>query len=67
MRPLRFSLNVTLDGCYDHRVMIADEDLHRHAMESIAAADAKCSVLLPAAIAGSGGPGVTTSSPTTSR
>jgi dihydrofolate reductase len=40
MRPLRFSLNVTLDGCYDHRVMIADEDLHRHAMENIAQADA---------------------------
>ena len=34
---------------------------------AFAAADAKCSVLLPAAIAGSGGPGVTTSSPTTSR
>ena len=40
MRPLRFSVNVTLDGCYDHRVGIADEELHRHAMESIAAADA---------------------------
>lgn len=40
MRPLRFSLNVTLDGCYDHRVGIADEEIHRHAMESIAAADA---------------------------
>lgn len=40
MRPLRFSINVTLDGCYDHRVGIADEDLHRHAAENIAAADA---------------------------
>jgi len=40
MRPLRFSLNVTLDGCYDHTVMIADEDVHRHAMESIAQCDA---------------------------
>src|ERR671916_1480708 len=40
MRPLRYSLNVTLDGCYDHQVMIADEDLHRHAMENIAQADA---------------------------
>jgi hypothetical protein len=28
MRPLRFSLNVTLDGCYDHTVGIADENLH---------------------------------------
>src|SRR5262245_24717796 len=40
MRPLRVSINVTLDGCYDHRVGIADEDLHRHAMENIARADA---------------------------
>jgi dihydrofolate reductase len=40
MRPLRYSVNVTLDGCCDHRVMIADEDLHRHAAENIARADA---------------------------
>ncbi|HEY5617589.1 MAG TPA: dihydrofolate reductase family protein [Vicinamibacterales bacterium] len=40
MRPLRYSINVTLDGCCDHRVMIADEDLHRHAMENIDQADA---------------------------
>src|SRR5262245_245337 len=40
MRPLRYSINVTLDGCCDHRVMIADEDLHRHATEHIAQADA---------------------------
>ena len=40
MRPLRYSINVTLDGCCDHRAMIADEDLHRHAMENIAQADA---------------------------
>jgi dihydrofolate reductase len=40
MRPLRYSINVTLDGCYDHRVGIADEDLHRHSMENIARADA---------------------------
>jgi hypothetical protein len=39
MRPLRFSLNVTLDGCYDHTVGIADEDLHRNAMEYIAGCD----------------------------
>ena len=39
MRPLRYSINVTLDGCCDHRVMIADEDLHRHAAENIARAD----------------------------
>jgi dihydrofolate reductase len=40
MRPLRYSINVTLDGCCDHRVGIADEELHRHAAESIAQADA---------------------------
>src|SRR6185295_8266469 len=40
MRPLRYSINVTLDGCCDHRAMIPDEDLHRHATESIAQADA---------------------------
>ena len=39
MRPLRYSINVTLDGCYDHRVGIPDEDLHRNAMENIAWAD----------------------------
>jgi dihydrofolate reductase len=40
MRPLRYSINVTLDGCCDHREGIADEDLHRHAAENIAQADA---------------------------
>lgn len=40
MRPLRYSINVTLDGCCDHRAGIADQDLHRHATQSIARADA---------------------------
>ena len=40
MRPLRYSINVTLDGCCDHREGIADEELHRHAAENIAQADA---------------------------
>jgi dihydrofolate reductase len=40
MRPLRYSINVTLDGCCDHRVGIADEELHRHAAENLARADA---------------------------
>ncbi len=40
MRPLRYSINVTLDGCCDHRAMIADEDLHRHAVENLNRADA---------------------------
>lgn len=39
-RPLRYSINVTLDGCCDHRAMIADEDLHRHAAENLEQADA---------------------------
>jgi dihydrofolate reductase len=40
MQPLRYSLNVTLDGCYDHQAGVPDEETHRHAMESLAAADA---------------------------
>ena len=40
MRPLRYSINVTLDGCCDHRVGIADEDVHRHAVENFDRADA---------------------------
>ena len=40
MRPLRYSINVTLDGCCDHREVIADEDLHRHAAENLDQADA---------------------------
>jgi dihydrofolate reductase len=40
MRPLRYSINVTLDGCCDHRAMSADEDLHRHAVENLDRADA---------------------------
>src|SRR5213078_878897 len=40
MRPLRYSINVTLDGCCDHREGFADEDLHRHAAENLEQADA---------------------------
>jgi len=40
MRPLRYSINVTLDGCCDHRVIVADEEIHRHAMENILRSDA---------------------------
>jgi len=40
MRPLRYSINVTLDGCCDHRAGIVDEDLHRHAVENLDQADA---------------------------
>lgn len=40
MRPLRYSINVTLDGCCDHRAGVPEEDLHRHAAETLARADA---------------------------
>src|SRR5947209_12892008 len=40
MRSLRYSINVTLDGCCDHRAIPADEDLHRHAAKNLEQADA---------------------------
>jgi len=40
MRALRYSINVTLDGCCDHRGIPADEELHRHAVENFERADA---------------------------
>jgi dihydrofolate reductase len=39
MRPLRYAINVTLDGCCDHRAGIPDEDLHRYWAENLAQAD----------------------------
>ena len=40
MRPLRYSINVTLDGCCDHREGIADEELHRYHAANLERADA---------------------------
>jgi dihydrofolate reductase len=40
MRPLRYSINVTLDGCCDHREGVPDEDMHRHSVEILNRADA---------------------------
>jgi dihydrofolate reductase len=40
MRPLRYSINVTLDGCCDHRAASTNEDLHRHAVANLDRADA---------------------------
>lgn len=40
MRPLRYSINVTLDGCCDHQGIEADAALHRHAAATLAEADA---------------------------
>lgn len=40
MRPLRYTINVTLDGCCDHRAGSPDEELHRHAVDNLNRADA---------------------------
>src|SRR3954465_3499573 len=40
MRPLRYSINVTLDGCVDHRAGVPDEEQHRFWAETMAQADA---------------------------
>src|SRR5262249_2083380 len=40
MRPLRYSINVTLDGCCDHRAIPASEELHHYAAKIPAEADA---------------------------
>lgn len=40
MQPLRYSINVTLDGCCDHRAVNGDDELHRHAAATLARADA---------------------------
>jgi dihydrofolate reductase len=40
MRPLRYAINVTLDGCCDHDAIRTDEELHRHHANNIAQADA---------------------------
>lgn len=40
MRPLRYSINVTADGCCDHQAIPADEALHRHSTTHFSRADA---------------------------
>lgn len=40
MRSLFYSINVTLDGCCDHRAGSTDADLHRYWAESLAQSDA---------------------------
>jgi dihydrofolate reductase len=40
MRPLRYGINITLDGCCDHRVGIADEESHRYWAAELERADA---------------------------
>jgi dihydrofolate reductase len=40
MRPLRYSINVTLDGCCDHRVGHPDEESYRYWVANLERADA---------------------------
>jgi dihydrofolate reductase len=41
MRPLRYSINVTLDGCVDHTAgIVPDEEMHQYHADKIAQADA---------------------------
>jgi dihydrofolate reductase len=40
MRPLRYAINVTLDGCVDHRVGIPDEESDRYWGAQLGRADA---------------------------
>lgn len=40
MRPLRYSINVTLDGCCDHHAITPDEEMHRYHAENLSRADA---------------------------
>lgn len=40
MRPLRYAINVTLDGCCHHEAGVPDEESHRYWAEHLAQADA---------------------------
>lgn len=40
MRPLRYSINVTTDGCCDHRALEPTAEMHEFAAENLAQADA---------------------------
>jgi hypothetical protein len=40
LAPLRYSINITLDGCCDHRAGSTDEELHRCWAESLGRAEA---------------------------
>lgn len=40
MRPLRYAINVTLDGCCDHEAGIPDEESHRYWAGQLEQADA---------------------------
>lgn len=40
MQLIRYSINLTLDGCCDHRAGVTDEELHRYWAGNLAQADA---------------------------
>jgi dihydrofolate reductase len=40
MRPLRYAINVTLDGCCDHQAVSPDEEIHRYWAAQLSRADA---------------------------
>lgn len=40
MRPLIFTLNIMLDGCYDHTMGIPDAEMHHHHADNLARVDA---------------------------
>lgn len=40
MGPLRYSINITVDGCCDHRAVPADAALHEHHAANLAGAEA---------------------------
>jgi hypothetical protein len=39
MRPLRYSINITLDGCCDHTAGSTDEELHHFHAQNLADTD----------------------------
>jgi dihydrofolate reductase len=39
MQPLRYAINITLDGCVDHQAGSTDDELHRFWAEKLAEAD----------------------------
>lgn len=39
VRPLRYSINITVDGCGSHEVGVPDEFTHRHASDAVRGCD----------------------------
>lgn len=47
MRPLIYTIQITLDGCYDHNAIVPDEELHHYSADHLAQADEATSLRLP--------------------